>query len=272
MTRTRKPLPDLEGYEPIWGEVRDKLYRFTLAAFKEVQTHYQSIPGDGTRITELWRPLGAVLKVLGVQGAEAQAIKEFFTAQAQETRHEPTGWELALLEALRTRAESENTEFEMTSVEIVEVMGLETEEKPGPKWVGDTLSQYHLYFDKGRPKKKGKKTTAYKFKPERVIDLCGIYLRDTPPDDLSHLSPSENTNDDNKMKGTGENQGTCPYPSPCDLAESMGHEGTCPLEITCPFYWSEFTGENGRGHEGHEKPGDVPEKNIAFFSGEEVEV
>ena len=48
MTRTRRRLPDLEGWEPVWGELRDKLYRFTLAAFKDVR---QALRGD-SRQTE----------------------------------------------------------------------------------------------------------------------------------------------------------------------------------------------------------------------------
>lgn len=47
MTRTRKELPDLEGWEPIWSELRDKLYRFTLTRFEDVWTHYRSIGGTG---------------------------------------------------------------------------------------------------------------------------------------------------------------------------------------------------------------------------------
>ena len=70
MTRTRRRLPDLEGWEPIWGELRDQLYRFTLAAFKEVQAHYRGIEGNGTRIGELWRPLLAVRRTLGVEQTE----------------------------------------------------------------------------------------------------------------------------------------------------------------------------------------------------------
>lgn len=87
MTRTRRKLPDLEGYEAVWGELRDKLYRFTLASFIEVFTAYKGIAGDGTRIMELWRPLAAVLSVLKVEQAEVEAIRGLFMAQAQESQH-----------------------------------------------------------------------------------------------------------------------------------------------------------------------------------------
>jgi hypothetical protein len=250
MTRTRKRLPDLEGWEPVWGELRDKLYRFTLAAFKEVAAAYQAIPGDGSRIRELWRPLGAVLKVLGVEESEAVAVRELFAAQAQETRHELTGLELSLLEALKTKAEEEEADFEMTPAEIVEAMGLETEEKPRPKWVGDTLSQYNLYFAKGRSKKQGKKTTVYKFKPARVIELCEIYLREMPQNDVSLMSPGQKPNDNAEIEGTGEIEGTRPHLSP-----PQGHKGTCPPEMTCLPYEPETIDKTGGGHEGQEKSG-----------------
>ncbi len=92
MTRTRKRLPDLEGWEPVWAELRDMCYRFALLFFKEVAQAYQAIPGDGTRVNELWRPLGAVLQALDVSPEEVAAVREFFGDAVQETRHEPTGW------------------------------------------------------------------------------------------------------------------------------------------------------------------------------------
>jgi hypothetical protein len=36
ISRTRKPLPDLEGYEPIWNTLKDQLYRFALTHFVSV--------------------------------------------------------------------------------------------------------------------------------------------------------------------------------------------------------------------------------------------
>ena len=106
MVRTKKPLPDLEGGEPIWAVLRDGLYRFALKTFKQVEENYLAIPGDGTRITELWRPILAVLQALRVNPEEIETIRQVFMEGTQETRSEPTGWELALLEALKDRAAS----------------------------------------------------------------------------------------------------------------------------------------------------------------------
>ena len=276
MTRTRRQLPDLEGWEPVWSDLRDKLYRFTLAAFKDVQAHYEAIPGNGTRIGELWRPMQAMLLALGVGEEEIEAIRTLFMEATKETRHEPTGWECTLLEVLREEAQVHDDKFEMTVTDILKAMNIEGDKQPGGKWLGDSLSRYNLSQGRRRVKVKvaGKdsKITAYQFDPARVKELCEIYLRDTPPDDLSHLSHGDNTNDSNGFDGTQEKPGTCPYPSPCDLTESMGHEGSCPLEIACPFYHSENAGENSRGHKGQEESGGIPEKNFNFLSGEEVEL
>jgi hypothetical protein len=269
MSRTRRRLPDLEGWESVWKELKDKLYRFTLASFKNVRQHYEANPGDGTRIGELWRPLLAVLLTLGVEGGEVEVTRTLFMEAAQEGRHEPTGWECTLLEVLREEAQAHQNKFEMAVSEILTAMNLEDDKQPGNKWIGDTLSRYHFFQGRRRATVGGTKQTIYQFDPARVKELSEIYLRDTPPDDLSHLSPDDNSNDSNGFKETREKPETCPYPSPCDSAGSMGHEGTCALGISCPFYQSENARENSRGHEGHEKTGGPQDKESpAFWEGE----
>lgn len=125
MTRTRRRLPDLEGWEPIWGELRDKLYRFTLASFKSVRQHYEAGSGNGTRIGELWRPMLAVLLALGVEEEEIESIRSLFMEAAQEGRHEPTGWECTLLEVLREEAHTHEGLFDLTVSDILKAMNIE---------------------------------------------------------------------------------------------------------------------------------------------------
>jgi hypothetical protein len=271
MTRTRKRLPDLEGWEPIWVDLRDKLYRFALASFKTVRQHYEENPGNGTRIGELWRPMLAVLLALGVEQVEMESIHTLFMEAAQEGRHEPTGWECTLLEVLREEAQAHDNHFEMTVSEILKAMNIEGDKQPGGKWVGDALSRYHLFQGRRRTKIEGKKETAYQFNPARVKELVEIYLREPPLNDLSHLSPGENTNFSNGFGGTRENQGTRPYLSPLEKVGHEGHEGTCPPKTTCLIYDTEITKDNEMGHEGHEKSGGVEEKYSHFF-GDEVEL
>jgi hypothetical protein len=192
MVRTKKPLPDLEGGEPVWAELRDKLYRFALRTFKEVQANYLATPGDGTRITELWRPIRAVLQALKVSPEEIEIVRGVFLEGAQETRYEPTGWELTLLESLRDRAAMyEGQNFVMGSQEIIAAMEIEGDIKPTPKWVGNILSEYGLYVQKRRAQTEGKKRTEYIFDSGRVVELCSRYLRDNADTDVSPMSPDD---------------------------------------------------------------------------------
>lgn len=196
MVRTKKPLPDLEGNEPIWATLRDALYRFLLTNFRRVEENYMAIPGDGTRITELWRPMLAVLQTLEVDEEEIETIRQVFTEGTQETRSEPTGWELALLEALKDRATaSDGQRFVMSPQEIISAMEFEGDDKPGPKWIGDTLSRYRLYIDKKRVQDQRKKRTDYIFDSGRVLELCKRYLRETSANDVSLMSADNIIND-----------------------------------------------------------------------------
>ncbi|MBW1992407.1 MAG: hypothetical protein JRI59_09895 [Deltaproteobacteria bacterium] len=217
MTRTRRRLPDLEGFEPVWAELRDALYRFSLAAFKEVAQAYQAIPGDGTRLTELWRPIGALLQALGVDPAEAEAVRKFYMRGAMQTRHEPSDWEAALLETLQEQAEKADGPFEMTAGEILEAMGIEGDVRPGKKWLGEALARFNLFKEK-LPRRylegnRRRKVQPYLFDPSQVLRMCEIYLRDTPQNDPSHASQTENLNDTSQFHGTEPNSGTRPGPS-----------------------------------------------------------
>ena len=139
------------------------------------------------------------------------------------------------------------------------------------KWVGDILSRYHLFQSRRRAKVEGKKETAYQFDPARVKELCEIYLRDTPQNDLSHLSPGDNANDSNGFEGTRENQGTRPHLSP--LGERAGgHEGTRPPEMTCHPYNTDNIKDNDGDTRDTRNRGVSEKKYFTLFSGEEVEL
>jgi hypothetical protein len=270
MTRTRKRLPDLEGWEPVWSELRDKLYRFILAAFKEVQTHYQAISGDGTRIGELWRPLGAVLNALGVEQGEIGAIRTLFMQATEETRHEPNGWECTLLEVLRDEAQPHLDRFELTVTEILTAMNIEGDKKPGGKWVGDTISNYHLAVKKTRPRIDGRQTTAYTFDPVRVKELCAIYFRETPLNDVNSV---HNVNYSNDNQGLQDNKG-----NPCSRTDVHGtggngesvHDCSRTENTSCTTQHSGIVNENDRVQDVQEESGGIEENYSHFFGGEEV--
>jgi hypothetical protein len=228
MTRTGQRLPDLEGHEAVWGDLRDKCYRFALGAFQKVAAAYQATTGNGTRKAELWRPLAAVLTALDVGEAEFQAVQKFFMARAEDARHVPDGWELSLLEALETRALASPEFFEMTAGDLIEAMQVDSKEKPGTKWVGDALGKFSLFTKKGRVKRHGKKVTAYTFHRPRALQIIEIFLQGPPLNDLSPMSPDDNANDSNEFEGTRENQGTRPHLSPMSPDDKDGGDITGP--------------------------------------------
>jgi|GEM_PF-1797538 hypothetical protein len=269
MTKTGLRLPDLEGHEAVWGDLRDKCYRFALRNYQKVAAAYQATTGDGTRIAELWRPLAAVLMALDVGEAEFEAVHKFFMAKAEEARHVPDGWELSLLEAIETRALASPDVFEMTVKSLIEAMQVDSKEKPGAKWIGDTLGKFSLFSKKRRATRSGEKVTIYTFHRPRVLQIIEIYLQGPPQNDMSPMSPDEINNDSNDIHGTGPKTGTCPHLSPLG---KEGHEGTCPPEMTCSPETLAKLDSDGRGHEGHEKSGSSSEIILNLLSGDEVDL
>jgi len=265
MTKTGQRLPDLEGHEAVWGDLRDKCYRFALGNFQKVVAAYQSTAGNGTRIAEFWRPLAAVLTALELPKEEFQAVHKFFMAKAEEARHVPDGWELALLEAIETRALASPDVFEMTVPSLIEAMQVEGKDKPGAKWVGDTLGKFSLFSKKGRPKQSGKKVTAYTFHRSRVLRIIEIYLQGPPQNDLSPMSPDDNSNDSNSFQGTREKPGTCPHLSPGkgDGGDTPGHVLLKECVLTEAI---KNTSENATGTEGTDHLGGMAEKNFNILS------
>jgi hypothetical protein len=271
MTRTRKRLSDLEGWEPVWGELRDKLYRFTLAVFKDVQAHYEAIPGNGTRIGELWRPMLAVLTALGVGQGEIETIRALFMEAAEENRHEPTGWECTLLEVVRQEAQAHEGLFEMTVTEILKAMNIEGDKQPGNKWVGDTIGNYHLSMKKTRPRVGGKQITTYTFDPVRVKELCEIYLREPPGNDVNNEHNVHNPLKNNELQASGEK--TCSRTDVHiggDSGESV-HECSRTEKETCTPYDHEFTNKVEAVHDVHEKSGGLAERKSSLFPRDEVD-
>lgn len=271
MTRTRRRLPDIEGWEPVWSELRDKLYRFTLASFKTVRQHYEANPGNGTRIGELWRPMLATLLGLGVGDGEVESIRILFMEAAQETRHEPTGWECTLLEVLRQEARSHDGGFEMTVPEILTAMNIEGDKQPGGKWVGDTIGNYHLSMKKTRPRVEGVQITTYTFDPARVQELCEIYFRETPGNDVNNVHNVNNPLETNELQASGEIM--C---SRTDVHRNGGngesvHECSRTEKPSCTTYDADNTYIKGAVHDVHEESGGLAEKKSSLFPGDEVD-
>jgi hypothetical protein len=183
MVRTAKQLPDVEGNEPEWAELRDALYRFALLKFREVRKHYFDQHDSGSRIKELWRPLEAVLKALQVDEAEITSINKFFADAIAETRHELDDWEASLFDILKGHAAQKPEGFRLTAEEtsaaMISELGLaEAERKPKPRWVGERIKKYKLAPKSKRQYKDDKRVSEYTFDSTHVLNLYNIYVRE----------------------------------------------------------------------------------------------
>jgi hypothetical protein len=192
-------------------------------------------------------------------------------AKAEEVRHVPDGWELSLLEALETRAQASSEFFEMTVGDVIDAMQVDGKDKPGQKWVGETLGKFSLLSKKGRVKRSGKKVMAYTFNRSRVLRIIDTFLQGTPQNDLSPMSPDENNSSANRLQRTVQKPVTCPAVSPRDGNEG-DRPGPVPLNGYVPTELFENTTYTGNGTEGQAKTGSMAEKIINLFSGEEVEL
>jgi len=159
MVRATRDYPYPEAHLPVWGEVRDKLYRFLLTRWKEAKEIYTRT-GEGVtqRVKELWRPIETILILENVAQDEQKAIKELFLESMEETQTELTEYEHELFDALM-RLLDEEKERKLTISEIAQEINRErandvTEEeqvkdakreKGQQTWIGKTIIQLSLY-------------------------------------------------------------------------------------------------------------------------------
>jgi hypothetical protein len=206
-----------------------------------------------------------------VDKGEVEAIRTLFMEAAQKTRHEPTGWECTLLEVLRQEARLHDGRFEMTVPEILTAMNIEGDKQPGGKWVGDTIGNYHLATNKTRPRIDGKQTTAYTFSPALVQELCEIYFRETPGNDVNNVHNVNKSNNDDDLQASAEN--------PCSRTnvhrnggngESV-HERSRTEKPSCTTDHTDNTDIKGTVHDGHEESGGMAEKKSSLFYRDEVD-
>ena len=111
----------------------------------------------------------------------------------EATRHELTSWESILFEVLKERAEESET-FEMVPEHILKAMDIQEKEKPGSKWVGNTLIRFSLFSEKlPRRYADGRKSKVqpYLFYSNHVLRMYEIYMRDTLQNEASQASQTE---------------------------------------------------------------------------------
>ena len=158
----------------------------------------------------------------------------------------------------KERAESETGNFEMTAEEVLKAMDIEGDHKPGVKWTGNTLSKFSL-FSKRLPRKyaddRKRKVQPYLFTPAHILKMYEIYMRDTPQNEASQASQTENTNDSDIFHGTEGKHGTCPKASQDGEMGGLGRNGTCPEKPKRPTELNVITDDYDLGRMGRSKSG-----------------
>jgi len=176
MQRSSQPLPDLIGNEPEWAELRDQCYRFLITSWREVQNAFSAIPSTGTRKGELWRPLEAVLRVLGVSEEDIRGIKEAFDYGTDQTKSQLSAAEEALFQVVLDTTERSPV-IEMTAAEILNQIKplLYSGDCPSPQELGRMIAPYCLATRSRRRTRN--KLMHYTFEAERVRGIIARYMR-----------------------------------------------------------------------------------------------
>lgn len=180
MVRAAKEYPYPEAHLPLWGTLRDRLYRLALLKYREVKAIYQNTGRNAKqRVRELWRPLETVLTLEGIDSAETTAIYDVFLEAMEEAQVGLSAMENSLFEALFRLLGDESAR--MLSAEDIrqELHGVETGEGRAFKnerslqtWIGQRVSRLYLYSEKLPPDGKRQK---YRFDSEHVVDIFNRY-------------------------------------------------------------------------------------------------
>lgn len=174
MIRASKEYPYPEAHLPVWGELRDKLYRLLLVRWKDAKEIYQTTgTGVSHRVRELWKPLETMLRLEGVPQEEQKEVMTVFLESMQETQVELSDHENELFETLlRCLEESKQGVFTVEEIaNRIEHDGSITD-KALQIWVGKTIKQMGIYTcSMGRRNKK----RAYSFDYAHVKNIFDRY-------------------------------------------------------------------------------------------------
>jgi len=180
--QTDKALPDLIGNDERFKELRNGCYKFLLTSSEQAQTIYQSLPSDGTRKCELWRPLEGVARALNVPETEVKEIKDIFNSTYGKSVDRPSEMELVLFHALNdfmSDQDETGETVERTPKEILDEMQKLVEGKeplPSRQWIGKKLVKYSLVEKEGKKKKTRDKLMHYVFDKANVKGIIHRYI------------------------------------------------------------------------------------------------
>ena len=244
MLRAEREYPYPEAHLPVWGEIRDKLYRLLLTRWKDVRMIYQEA-GQGVmqRVRELWRPLDAVLILEKVPEDERQAIRSFFLEAMVEGQAGLTEPEEALVNALLDLL-GNHAEGIFTVTEIVEKMNIPETEKfkrnVQRKWTGTTLKKLSLYTEKAG--KKDNRQHQYLFTREKLQNIIHRYEVngnngsngnnvDYQCSTVSHSKNDNGNTGNHEADGNNHEAITCHEAKTNGVQESLAYQGDCQEAI-----------------------------------------
>ncbi len=191
MIRTIRRVPDFLGSEPEWNALRDELYCYLLQCHGRVSRAFAEVPSDGTRRGELWRPIEAVLKALGVDDTVIAETRIAFDTGTRETKSQVEESEEELFTYLYECAEREDSIFILELPNITDEMlkridkinlainvfnqeRVQKERVSRARWVGVTIKKYSLGTRLNRITRA--KIYRYQFDPKVIKDLYGRYI------------------------------------------------------------------------------------------------
>ncbi len=180
--QTNRDLPDLIGDDGYFKELRKCCYEFLLTNSEWIHKLHQSLPSDGTRECELWRPLEAVALALEIPEAELQDIQDIFNVTYGKSIDQPSNMEFVLFHALNdfvSDSASQKESFGKTPSQILNQMQSlvgKKEPLPSRQWIGKKLVKYSLIEKEAKRKKSRKKLMHYTFNKTNVKSIIDRYI------------------------------------------------------------------------------------------------
>lgn len=178
---------DFTGNESIWGENRDKIYRFLLMKFKDVKKYYEGLSSEGSRKGELWRPLHAIAKALELPKIEIDLIHTTFNKCMDKAPNVLTPMEQALLMVLHKKCNDNSNDnpnsdiFEISALEIRNLMSAYLQDKTiSSQWIGQQIKWFGLLEDgKKETRTRGKLVyyTLYKDDINKIVNDHYPYIK-----------------------------------------------------------------------------------------------
>ncbi|MBA4417405.1 MAG: hypothetical protein C0392_05795 [Syntrophus sp. (in: bacteria)] len=175
MVRAEREYPYPEAFLPIWGKLRDKLYRLALTRWQDVKAIYETAGADMTqRVRELWRPIDTILTLENVPPVERNSIKAFFLESMTETQAGLSEGEELLFDAIRDLL-GYREEAVFTVSEIADKIPLPegAKVKSHVTWTGKAIKKLAL-FTRYEGKKDNKKHH-YLFTRSKIENIFNRY-------------------------------------------------------------------------------------------------